>query len=134
MRHARRLFALVAVLIVAACAADSTGTGKPVASTTLLLQLSTTQIDDGAVLFQLTGPAIDTIEAVNTSLRLFTRRTNDSTLVGAVVGDVAAGAVATLRVPVASATAAFAVRVLDVADRQNVLRSSLAGYAMTVIR
>lgn len=134
MRHAPWLFVLVAVLIGAACTGDSTGTGKPVGSGTLLLQLSTTHTDDGAVLFELTGPAIDTIEAVNASLRLFTRRTSDSTIVGAVVGDIAAGSVAILRVPAAGATAAHTVRVLDVADRQNVLRGSLAGYAMTVIR
>ncbi|HJS44191.1 MAG TPA: hypothetical protein VJ755_12020 [Gemmatimonadales bacterium] len=132
MRYARRLLVLVVVLISAACAADSTGTGTPGGSSTLLLQLSTTHTDDGAVLFQVTGPAIDTIVAVNGSLRLFTRRANDSTIVGAVLGDVAAGAVATLRVPAAGATGAYTARVLDVADRQNVLRDSLAGYAMTV--
>lgn len=133
MRYARRLFVLVAVLIGAACAADSTGTGTPVGSSTLLLQLSTTQFDDGAVLFQLTGPQIDTIVAV-ASMRLFTRRANDSTIIGAVLGDVAAGHLATLRVPGAVAPAAYTVRVLDVADRQNLLRASLAGYVMAVTR
>lgn len=134
MRYARRLFALMALVISAACATDSTGTGTPVGSSTLLLQLSTTQFDDGAVLFQLTGPPIDSIVAVNASLRLFTRRANDSTIIGAVLGDVAAGVLATMRVPAAVAPAAYTVRVLDVADRQNVLRGSLAGYVMAVTR
>ena len=59
---------------------------------------------------------------------------NDSTIVGAVLGDVAAGAVARLRVPAAVGPAAYTVRVLDVADRQNLLRGSLVGYAMAVTR
>lgn len=134
MRHVCRLFALAAILSGAACAGDSTGSGAPAGSGTLILRLTTTRSDDGAVLFELSGPAIDSVVTVNASLQLFTRRANDSTIVGAVVGAVTNGAVATLRVPDADAAAGYTARVLEVADHQHALRSALTGYALTVIR
>ena len=130
----RRLSWLVvfAVLVFGAACADATGNGGPPHRGTLIVRLTTSHADDGAVLFELKGPAIESVVAVNASLRVFTRRANDSTIVVAVVGVVANGAVATMQVPDAGAAAAYTARVLDVADRQNALRSSLVGYALTV--
>lgn len=132
MNRARMLVALTAVFLGAACADDSTGTGGPPHAGTLIVRLTTTHTDDGAVLFELSGPPIDSVVALSASLQLFTRRANDSTIVAAVVGVVANGAVVTLRVPDVGAAAGYTARVLEVADRQNVLRASLAGYALTV--
>ncbi|MGE5838262.1 MAG: hypothetical protein ACM4AI_27560, partial [Acidobacteriota bacterium] len=61
MRQVFRLLAVVAGLIGAACTGDSTS--GPVDST-LILELSTPHTDDGAVLFELRGPTIDTVVAV----------------------------------------------------------------------
>ena len=135
MNRMRILFALAAVVIGAACAADSTGTGGggPAGRGTLIVRLTTPHTDDGAILFELSGP-IDSVVAVNASLQSFTRRANDSTIVGAVIGVVVNGAVVTLQVPDINASARYAARIVEVADRENVLRASLTGYALTVSR
>ena len=132
MRRVRVLCAVAALLFAVACADDSTGTGGPPQAGTLIVRLTTPHSDDGAVLFELSGPPIDSGVALNASLQLFTRRANDSTIVGAVVGVVANGAVVALRVPDVGAAAAYSARVVEVADRQNTLRASLTGYALTV--
>jgi len=130
MSRSRWIFVMVAALVVgAACSDDPTGGGTQAGTVTL--RLTTPHADDGAVLFEVSGPPIDTAIAVNASLRLFTRRTSGSTIVGVVVGVVANGAVVTLQVPDAGAPG-YTARVLEVADRQNALRSSLTGYALTV--
>ena len=134
MKRVYMPFALAAALLGAACAGDTTGNGMPAGSGTLIVRLTTTHDDDGAVLFELSGPPIDSVVALNASLQVFTRRANDSTIVGAVVGVVANGAVVTLRVPDVGAAAQYAARVVEVADRQNVLRASLTGYGLTVVR
>jgi len=131
MSRLRWTFAMVAALSVgAACSYEPTG-GAPRAGT-LRLRLTTPHADDGAMLFDVNGPPIDSAMAVNSSLRLFTRRAGGSTVVGAVVGVLANGAVVTLQVPDVGAAAGYTARVLEVADRQNALRASLAGYALTV--
>ena len=136
MNRMRILFALAAVVIAAACTGDSTGTGGggPAGRGTLIVRLTTPHADDGAILFELSGPPIDSVVAVNASLQLFTRRANDSTIVGAVIGVVVNGAVVTLQVPDINASARYAARIVEVADRENVLRASLTGYALTVSR
>ena len=131
MSVSRWIFAMVAALSVgAACSDDSTG-GAPPAGT-LIVRLTTPHADDGAMTFVVSGPAIDTAVAINASLRLFTRREGGSTVVGAVVGALANGAVITLHVPDVGAAARYTATVLEVADRQDALRTSLAGYALTV--
>jgi len=59
---------------------------------------STPNADDGAQLFRVHGPAIDSALAGSGALRLFTRRADDTTLVGALVGAIASGTVVTLQV------------------------------------
>lgn len=131
MSSARWRFTLLAaVALGAACSNDPTS-GAPRAGT-LTLRLSTPRSDDGALLFEVSGPPIDTAVVVNGSLQLFTRRADGSTVVGAVVGGLTNGAIVTLRVPDVGAAGGYTARVLEVADRQNVLRTSLAGYALTV--
>ncbi|HEY9382725.1 MAG TPA: hypothetical protein VIP80_04345 [Gemmatimonadales bacterium] len=131
MSSARWRFTLLAaVALGAACSNDPTS-GAPRAGT-LTLRLSTPRSDDGALLFEVSGPPIDTAVVVNGSLQLFTRRADGSTVVGAVVGGLTNGALVTLRVPDVGAAGGYTARVLEVADRQNVLRTSLAGYALTV--
>lgn len=131
MSSARWRFTLLAaVALGAACSNDPTS-GAPRAGT-LTLRLSTPRSDDGALLFEVSGPPIDTAVVVNGSLQLFTRRADGSTVVGAVVGGLTNVALVTLRVPDVGAAGGYTARVLEVADRQNVLRTSLAGYALTV--
>jgi hypothetical protein len=133
MNRLRWSFTLVAALLVgAACSNDSTG--SVAGAGTLTLRLTTPSSDDGALLFELSGPPIDTTAAANAALQLFTRRTDGSTLIGAVVGTLGDGVIVTLQVPDVAAAARYTARLLEVADRQNVLRTSLSGYALSVIR
>jgi hypothetical protein len=125
------IFALMAALSVsAACSKD------PVAivphAGTLTVRLTTQHVDDGALTFTLSGPAINNATAANASLRLFTRGSGESTIVGVLVGALANGAVVTLNVPDVTAAAGYAAQVLEVADRNDALRASLAGYALSV--
>jgi len=71
-------------LLGMACSNDVTGGGPQAGA--LTLRLTTPHADDGAMTFQVSGPAIDTATAINGSLRLFTRREGGSRMVGAVVG------------------------------------------------
>ena len=130
MNGARWIFAMVATLSAGAACSDDPTSGDPQAGT-VTLRLTTPHADDGAMLFEVSGPRIDTAAAANASLQLFTRRVDDSKIVGVVAGVVANGAVVTLQVPDVDAVAGYTARVLEVADRQNVLRASLTGYALT---
>lgn len=123
------------LLLVALLTAGTACSNDPTSSTprqrTLHLRLATPNADDGAILFTVHGPPIDTALAANTGLRLFTRRADDSTLVGALVGGVAGGTLVTLDVGDASG-AAYTASVTQVADRHSDLRVSLDGYGLTV--
>jgi len=133
MNSSRWVLAILAMpLLGVACSNDVTGGGPQAGS--LTLRLTTPHADDGAMTFQVSGPAIDNATAANASLRLFTRREGGSTVVGAVVGALANGALITLRVPDVGAAARYSATVLEVADRQDALRTSLTGYALTVTR
>ena len=130
MNGARLIFAMVAVLSVgAACSDDPTGSSARAG--TVILRLTTPHADDGALTFEVSGPPIDSAMAADASLVLFTRRTGDGALVGLVAGAVANGVVVVLQVPDVGVAAEYTARVLEVADRQNALRASLAGYALT---
>jgi len=131
MSGSRWIFAMVAALSVAAACSDDSTTA-PVQPGTLRLTLTTPHDDDGAMTLEVSGPPIDSATADHASLRLFTRRVDGSTIVGAVVGALTNGAVVTLYVPDAGAAGRYTARVHEVADRQNALRASLAGYALTV--
>jgi hypothetical protein len=129
MKATRRMLALVVLCCVgSACSDDPTGTprGGP-----LLLQLSTPNADDGAVMFEITGPPIDSVTTINDSMRLFTRR-EGGTLLGVVIGTVGNGPIVNVWVPDVNAATSYSGRVVDVADRQNALRTSLESYTVRV--
>ena len=132
MTHARWAVMLVAALSVSAACADEPLGGNAQART-LSLRLATPHADDGAMLFAVSGPPIDSATAGNASLQLFTRRVGSATMVGVVVGELANGAVVTLQVPDVGAAAGYSARVLEIADRQDALRASLTGYTLAVV-
>ncbi len=131
MTRSRWIFAMLAALSVGAACSDAP-TVSATRAGTVILRLTTPHADDGAVLFEVSGPPVDGATAVNASLQLFTRRADASTLIGVVVGVVTEGAVVTLQVPDVGAAARYTARVVEVADRENALRTSLTGYALTV--
>ena len=131
MSRLRWIFVMVAALSAgAACSDDPVGSVPR--SGTVTLRLTTPHADDGAMMFAVSGPPIDSAVAIKASLRLFTRRTSDSTVVGVVAGVVTNGDVVTLHVPNVAAAADYTARVVEVADRRNAVRGSLTGYALAV--
>lgn len=130
MTRARLLAIAAALLVSAACTDEPTNPGS--GSGTLTVQLTTPNGDDEALSFEISGP-VDSVSAAG-SLQLFTRRLDGSTVLGAVIGPLDNGAIVTLHVPDASAVAVYRVTVLEVADHEDALRSSLAGYALNVSR
>jgi hypothetical protein len=119
-----------AVLAVSSTCAD--GPAVVPQAGTLSLLLATPNVDDGAVLFEVSGPPIDSATAVGPSLRLFTHQADGSRLVGVVAGPITSGPLLTLYVRDTGAVAAYTARVLEVADRLDSLRASLTGYTATV--
>ena len=132
MTRARWMLALAAtLLVIVACSDEPTNPGP--GSGTLVVRLATPNSDDEALSFEIRGP-VDSVTALGGSLQLFTRRLDDSTLLGAVIGPLANGAIVILHVPDVSAAAGYRVAALEVADHEDALRPSLAGYALTVTR
>jgi hypothetical protein len=129
MKRSRRLLALVAVLCLWTACSEEPISAPPAGA--LFLHLATPHADDGAVIFVITGPSIDSVTVDKSSLRLFTR-SSGGTLAGIVVGAVDAGPIVRLHVPDVGAAAAYRAQVIEVADRQDALRGSLVEYAMTV--
>jgi hypothetical protein len=129
MSRARWIFALVALTFVVACSDYSTGVNVP---GTLHLQLHTPNADDGAVLFEVSGPSITSVTLGNEPVELFTRQSDGGTIEGAIVGTVVNGTVAVLHVPYGATAAAYSARVLEVADRGDALRASVGAYSLTV--
>lgn len=130
MSRVRWVFALaVSLFAVAACTDYATDVRVP---GTLRVQLHTPRADDGAVLFEVSGPSIENVTAGNGSLELFTRHTAGDTIIGAIVGTPGNGTVAMLHVSYGASAGAYTARVLEVADREDRLRASLAGYSLTL--
>jgi len=64
---------------------------------------------------------------------LYVRYAQDGTTVTAVlVGDLQGGALVTFHVPDVDTVSSYSATITQVADRSNVLRGSLTGYALTV--
>jgi len=118
-----------------ACGDDdngSTGPDDPVAGT-LTLSLVTPHADDGALLLRLEGP--DMTQVGLAAGTLYLRFLEDQAGLTAVfVGDVTSGDMLTFRVPDVSRVGSYSATLLEVADRANALRGSLAGYTLTVAR
>ena len=134
MTPARWMLAMAAALLmIAACSDETTSPGPKPQSGTLVVRLTTPNNDDEAMSFEINGP-VDSVTAAGGTLQLFTRRVDDSTVLGVVIGPLDNGAVAILHVPDVSAAAGYRVAALEVADHEDALRPSLDGYALTVTR
>ena len=129
--HTRGFLMMALGLVLAAtvaCGSDST-TG-PTAGT-LTVSLTTPNADDGAILLTVSGPDMTQIAVEDTSL--YVRYAQDGTTVTAVlVGDLLGGPLVTFHVPDVDAASSYSATITQVADRSNVLRGSLTGYALTV--
>lgn len=126
------ILAVAALLLHgAACGRDSSAPVQ-VQPRTLRVSLTTPNPDDGAILFEVSGPAIDAIAGANPSHRLFARRLASTSVRAVVVGPLASGTVATIEVPDVGAAGLYTATLTEVVDRQNQLRAQLGGYVLSV--
>jgi hypothetical protein len=103
----------------------------PPGAGSLTVTFATPNTDDGAILLELRGPNIQALAAANQGWH-FSSDASGTTVRGVVAGNLTPGAVLTFRVPDVGAAASYTATLVDVADRQNRLRSALTGYALTV--
>lgn len=128
-----RLWILAAAALLldgAACAGDP---GSPAQPGTLRVSLTTPNTDDGAIVFEVSGRAIDTITVMSASYRLFTYRIGSTAVRAVLAGPVAGGTLAILKVPDVGAAASYTATVTEVVDRQN-QPQLLNGYQVQVTR
>jgi len=112
-----------------ACSDDEAPTG-PTAGT-LSVTLTTPNMDDGAILFEVTGPDIVSV-SVTVPEHYTHVGVDGSTLTIVVVGDIESGLLVGFDVSDTRAVDSYSATVTQVADRSNELRGSLTGYDLTV--
>lgn len=103
----------------------------PAGAGTLTVRLTTPNTDDGAILLELRGPNIQTLATANSGWQLYSDATG-TTVRGVVAGNLTAGGVLTFHVANVGAVGSYTATIVDVADRQNKLRTDLTGYSLTV--
>jgi hypothetical protein len=94
--------------------------------------LTTPNSDDGAVRFELRGPSIESPTAAHASFQLQLDTVSATVWQVLVVGNINAGGLLAFQVPDVSAATSWSAKIIEVADRQNSVRSSLVGYSLTV--
>jgi len=126
----RTLAGVLAVLVGGGCSSDSSG---PVAGT--LTATVATANQDGAMLLDISGPNIGAVTAGSAAVQYVATRVVNATTVRIVVaGSLASGALVTFAVPDVNAASSYAATVVEVADRQNQLRSRLNEYTLSIAR
>lgn len=114
-------------LLFAACGGDSATTPTP---GTLSLRLSTPNGNDGAMVVVVSGGAITAVNAA-AGLEVVPQVDGAGTHL-LVVGDIAAGVIATIDVPDISRASAYAVTIEQVADRLTFALLDAAPYRITI--
>ena len=122
---------LAALLVLAAC---SGGSSTPMASTTagpLDLVLSSPNADDGALLIEVSGAPVDSVTAASGYV-VYAGAPGGAARRIIVQGTIAAGPVARIWVPDATASAAYHATVLQAAARGTYAQRALGGYGIAV--
>jgi hypothetical protein len=87
--------------------------------------------DDGAILIELNGPSIHGITPAGTNLQFYIDSTTSPVRVAA-FGTINGGTLLSFTVADTTTLASYSAVLVDVANRQNDLRNSLAGYALRI--
>lgn len=136
--HSRTIVStLVLAFGLTACGNDVTGTDVDTPDTPkvvpglLSLQLDTPSSDDGAVQFMVTGPAIDSVQAVGYTGYNSTVNTTSQLIV---TGQVHDGLVARVYVKDVARASEYRVAVVAAAARNTYALQNLQGYSATLSR
>ncbi len=111
---------------------EPTSPDGPEGTVTLAVTLTTPNTDDGAILFTVSGAAVDAPVAASTDHQLFTRQADAGSVRVALVGDLVAGALLEFEAPEGTDASAYTAEIVEVANRGTALREDLADYALTV--
>jgi hypothetical protein len=103
----------------------------PPGSGTVTVTYTSPRTDDGAILFELKGPSIHGITPTGTNLQIYVDSTTSPIRVVA-FGAINSGALLTFTIADTATFSSYGATLVDVANRQNDVRSSLTGYALTV--
>jgi hypothetical protein len=98
------------------------------------VNLTTPNPDDGAILVELRGPVIQSVTEGVSEFRVYSDTLSATVLRAFVVGGLSSGGLLTVQVPDVGAATSYSATVLEVADRENVVRSDLAGYVLEIAR
>lgn len=129
-RQSLRVIALVALTVLPACGSET----APPTSGTATVSFVTPNADDGAVLVALTGPGVRDAQSSSFAYKAYWRVVSANELRLLIVGNLAAGVVATVTVDDLTKLGQYHATVLEVASRADVVRSSTAGYGFTLTR
>jgi hypothetical protein len=129
--NASRKWLVVVVLAVFSGVPACSDQG-PTGSGTATVSLTTPNSDDGALHVVITGPGVRDVEPASFAYKAYWRVASANELHLIVVGNLADGAVTTIKVDQLDQLDLYHVTILGVANHADELRSSLAGYAVEV--
>ncbi|MGH7732144.1 MAG: hypothetical protein ACREOE_00215 [Gemmatimonadales bacterium] len=118
----------LAILAAAGCGSSTNPTG----GTTVHATLATPHSDDGAVMFTVHGPGIDTVTFPVAYSGYYRRSADHDTVTVIVAGHVANGVLADLTVPGGSSASNYVALVTQVAQRSTFVQRLLSGYSVVV--
>jgi hypothetical protein len=108
---------------------DDAGLAPEATAGTMIVSLATPNLDDGAIMFTVSGGAIDSPALLDLGHVLYVME-GTNTISAIIAGDIAAGELLEFDVPDVDAT--YTATITQVADRMNDLRDPLTGYALAV--
>ncbi len=121
---------LLLLFAVAGCKDDVVQPPPPVRTGVLHVRLSTPNMDDGGVLFTVSGGAIDSVQ--ERAFPLYSLRLSQDRWRLLVVGELATGIVADIWVPDVTRVDAYSATVEQVAARATYAQRTLDGYSVRV--
>jgi hypothetical protein len=131
MNAPRQFFRVIALAALAGLPACGNETAPPT-SGTATVSFVTPNTDDGAVLVSLIGPGVRDAQPASFAYKAYWRVVSATELRLIVVGNLAAGVVATVTVDDITKIGQYQATVLEVASRTDVVRASTAGYGVTL--
>ena len=98
----------------------------------LIVRLASPTSDDGAIVFEIRGPAAGTALASDTAMWIVGESVDSTTRRIVLAGDLETGPLVTFAVPDVSTAPLYSAIVLEVANRDNAVRSSIGAYKLTI--
>lgn len=139
MKHLAPLAALLLGLVIATCT-DSQAPVPPPPSglmppppQALVLKLNSPVQDDGAILLELRGPALDSVTAPDSSLTFSSEQVSDTVLRALVVGNVSNVEVLKVKLNRGNHPTSYHATIIDVASRSGALRDSVRTYSVEIV-